>query len=61
MLHRIKHWLHWLHWHPCELLEIVHEPNCPGFCTLDPPSRLFPRCNVKLRLRCAQCGKVELK
>jgi hypothetical protein len=55
--HRMSHRFGW---HPCDLLEVVHEPNCPGFCTLDPPNRDFARCDVKLRLKCRVCGEEEL-
>lgn len=58
MKHRI---LHWLNQQPCVLLEVIHEPSCPGFCGIGYTAGSTPkRCNVKLRIRCTICGKEEI-
>lgn len=55
--HRLRHWLKW---HPCTLLEVIHEPTCPGFCGLGILRGSTPKvCNVKLRLKCRTCGEEE--
>ena len=60
-IQRFKHWLlHKMHWNPCDLLEVIHEPTCPGFCALNPPDRNRARCKVKLKLRSRCCGKIEV-
>lgn len=53
-LHRV---LHWFRMQPTELLEVVHAPDCPGFCIAE---QHYRRCDVKLRLRCIVCGEQKL-
>ena len=53
--------MHALHWNGCVLLEVIHEPTCPGFCGIGLLRGSTPKvCNVKLRLRCIGCGKEEI-
>jgi hypothetical protein len=57
-LHELKHRLGW---HGCDLVEVIHEPTCPGFCGIGYLRGSTPKvCNVKLRWRCRECGKDEL-
>ena len=48
-LHRISHWLRW---QPCELLDIIHEPECHGTVGID------CKCNWMYVLKCKKCGEV---
>ena len=56
-LHRLAHRIGS---NPCDLLEVIHEPDCPGFCGIGIMRGSTSKvCNVKLKLRCRVCGVVE--
>ena|ERR1700683_2970612 len=51
----LRHWIsHKLHIHPCELVQIIHDPPC-DYCLTT-----ANQCDWKVELRCKWCGEHEI-